>query len=85
MAHHSHIEVPIILRRPFLATGRALIDVQEGELTIRVNDQQVKFNVFNALKYPNKLELCQFVEDINCDSCISTEAESNGLVAFVDK
>ena len=43
-------EVPIILGRPFLATGRALIDVQEGELTIRVDDQQVKFNVFNAVE-----------------------------------
>ena len=26
-------EVPLILGRPFLATGRALIDVQKGELT----------------------------------------------------
>ncbi|XP_062088966.1 uncharacterized protein LOC133795533 [Humulus lupulus] len=32
-------EVPIILGRPFLATGRTLIDVQKGELTMRVNDQ----------------------------------------------
>ncbi|KAL5555212.1 hypothetical protein UlMin_037448 [Ulmus minor] len=31
-------EVPIILGRPFLATGRTLIDVQKGELTMRVND-----------------------------------------------
>ncbi|XP_038876710.1 uncharacterized protein LOC120069100 [Benincasa hispida] len=38
-------EIPIILGRPFLATGRALIDVQKGELTIRVDDQEVKFNV----------------------------------------
>ena len=29
-------EVPIILGRPFLATGRTLIDVQKGELTMRV-------------------------------------------------
>ena len=38
-------EVPIILGRPFLATGKTLIDVQKGELTMRVNDQQVTFNV----------------------------------------
>ena len=31
-------EVPIILGRPFLATGKTLIDVQKGELTMRVND-----------------------------------------------
>ena len=29
-------EVPIILGRPFLAIGRALIDVQKGELRLRV-------------------------------------------------
>lgn len=53
-------KVPIILGRPFLATERALIDVQEGELNICVDDQQVKLNVFNALKYLDKLELCQW-------------------------
>ncbi|KAH9658917.1 hypothetical protein KPL70_023668 [Citrus sinensis] len=43
-------EVPIILGRPFLATGKTLIDVQKGELTMRVNDQQVTFNVLDAMK-----------------------------------
>ncbi|XP_038874883.1 uncharacterized protein LOC120067386 [Benincasa hispida] len=57
-------EVPIILGRPFLATGRALIDVQKGELTIRVDDQEVKFNVFNALKYPSDMESCQYIEEL---------------------
>ncbi|XP_038885856.1 uncharacterized protein LOC120076157 [Benincasa hispida] len=57
-------EVPIILGRPFLVTGRALIDVQKGELTIRVDDQQVKFNVLNALKYPSDMENCQYVEEL---------------------
>ena len=38
-------EVPIILGRHFLATRKTLIDVQKGELTMRVNDQQVTFNV----------------------------------------
>ena len=29
-------EIPIILGRPFLATGRAMIDVQEGDLKLKV-------------------------------------------------
>ena len=33
-------ELPIILGRPFLATGRALIDVQKGELRLRVQDKR---------------------------------------------
>ncbi|KAL0455801.1 UNVERIFIED_CONTAM: hypothetical protein Slati_0919300, partial [Sesamum latifolium] len=31
--------MPLILGRPFLATSRALIDVQQGQLTLRVNDE----------------------------------------------
>ncbi|XP_073061739.1 uncharacterized protein [Primulina eburnea] len=45
-------EIPLILGRPFLATGRALIDVQIGELVLRLNDEKVTFNVFRNMKYP---------------------------------
>ncbi|XP_038896647.1 uncharacterized protein LOC120084908 [Benincasa hispida] len=62
--YEADIEIPIILGRPFLSIGRALIDMQKGELTIRVDDQQVKFNVFNALKFINELETCQHIEDL---------------------
>ena len=41
-------EIPIILGRPFLATGRAMIDVQRGELKLRVQDDEIKFNVLHA-------------------------------------
>ncbi|KAL5572381.1 hypothetical protein UlMin_021978 [Ulmus minor] len=36
-------EVPLILGRPFLATGRTLIDVHQGKLILRVQDEQVTF------------------------------------------
>ena len=49
-------DVPKIRRRPFLATRRTLIDVQKGELTMRVQDKQVTFNVFKAMKLPNEPE-----------------------------
>ncbi|PIN21873.1 DNA-directed DNA polymerase [Handroanthus impetiginosus] len=52
------IEVPIILGRPFLATGRTLIDVQKGELTMKVQDQQITFNVFKAMKFSNESDEC---------------------------
>nr|GEV40294.1 hypothetical protein [Tanacetum cinerariifolium] len=35
--------VPLILRRSFLKTGRALIDVFEGELTLRVGKEAITF------------------------------------------
>ncbi|XP_062114164.1 uncharacterized protein LOC133825202 [Humulus lupulus] len=50
-------DVSIILGRPFLATGRTLIDVEKGEITIRAQDEQVTFKVFNPIRSPNEVEL----------------------------
>ena len=38
-------QVPPLLGRPFLATGVALIDVKKGEITLRVGDEAVHFNL----------------------------------------
>ncbi|KAL5573789.1 hypothetical protein UlMin_023386 [Ulmus minor] len=51
-------EVPLILGRPFLATGRTLIDVHQGKLILRVQDEQVTFNVFEAMKFPSDVDAC---------------------------
>nr|GFB18257.1 reverse transcriptase domain-containing protein [Tanacetum cinerariifolium] len=42
--------VPLILRRPFLRTERALIDVYGKELTLRVDDKVITFKVGQTLK-----------------------------------
>nr|GEU32184.1 reverse transcriptase domain-containing protein [Tanacetum cinerariifolium] len=43
--------VPLILERSFLKTGRALIDVYEGELTLRVEKEAVTFNLDQTSRY----------------------------------
>nr|GEY58390.1 DNA-directed DNA polymerase [Tanacetum cinerariifolium] len=43
--------VPLILGRPFLRTGRALIDVYGEELTLCVDDETITFKVGQTLKY----------------------------------
>ncbi|XP_070022211.1 uncharacterized protein [Nicotiana sylvestris] len=55
-------EVPIILGRPFLATGKALVDVEVGELTFRGGDEKVIFHVGKSMKQPNSTEVCSFVD-----------------------
>nr|XP_016464339.1 PREDICTED: uncharacterized protein LOC107787306 [Nicotiana tabacum] len=62
-------EVPIILGRPFLATGGAIIDVRAGKLKMRVDDVEVTFNVYKALKIPKHYE----------DLCMITVVESKGI------
>ncbi|GJX46123.1 hypothetical protein Tco_0271313 [Tanacetum coccineum] len=43
--------VPFILGRSFLRTGRALIDVYGEEITLRVNDEAVTFNLNQTTRY----------------------------------
>ncbi|GJR49493.1 reverse transcriptase domain-containing protein [Tanacetum coccineum] len=46
--------VPLILKRPFLRTDHALVDVHREELTLRVGDEKYVFNVDSTSKYPRK-------------------------------
>nr|GEX77166.1 reverse transcriptase domain-containing protein [Tanacetum cinerariifolium] len=43
--------VPLILGRSFLRTGRALTDVYRDEITLRVNDEAVTFNLNQTTRY----------------------------------
>nr|GFB21200.1 reverse transcriptase domain-containing protein [Tanacetum cinerariifolium] len=43
--------VPLILGRSFLRTGRALIDVYGEEITLRVNDESITFNLNQTMRY----------------------------------
>ena len=43
-------QVPLLLGRPFLETRATLIDVKKGELTLRVGDEAVHFNLNESLK-----------------------------------
>ncbi|XP_061372625.1 uncharacterized protein LOC133315085 [Gastrolobium bilobum] len=44
-------DMPLLLGRPFLATTRAMIDVEKGKLELRMDDEKVTINVFNAVKH----------------------------------
>ena len=56
-------QVSLLLGRPFLATGAALIDVKKGELTLKVGDEAVHFNLNHSLKQPEFINAdCESVE-----------------------
>ncbi|XP_070007587.1 uncharacterized protein [Nicotiana sylvestris] len=55
-------EVSIILGRPFLATRKALVNVEAGELTFRVGDEKVVFHICKSMREPNSTEVCSFVD-----------------------
>ncbi|GJS37049.1 reverse transcriptase domain-containing protein [Tanacetum coccineum] len=48
--------VPLILGRSFLKTERALIDVYEGELTLRVEKEAITFNLDQTSRYSSNYD-----------------------------
>ena len=61
----ENCEIPLILGRPFLATGRTLSNVRSGNLTLRVNDEEVKFNIYHSMKFQDEAHSYNCVEVIS--------------------
>ncbi|XP_070031352.1 uncharacterized protein [Nicotiana tomentosiformis] len=51
-----------VILGPFLATGKALVDVEAGELIFRVGDEKVVLHVCKSMMQPNSNEVCSFVD-----------------------
>nr|GFA07624.1 reverse transcriptase domain-containing protein [Tanacetum cinerariifolium] len=65
--------VPLIHGRPFLRTGRALIDVYGKELTLSIDDEAITFKVGQTLKYSyNDAESINQVDvnDVACEEYV---------------
>jgi len=58
-------EIPIILGKPFLATGRALIDCETGELKMRLNDEEIMFNVQKSMRRPCEFANYSLIEAVD--------------------
>ena len=63
MKMEEDTQVPLLLGRPFLATGAALIDVKKGELTLRVGNEAVHFNLNKSLTQ----------SDVDEENCMAVE------------
>nr|GEZ02583.1 reverse transcriptase domain-containing protein [Tanacetum cinerariifolium] len=63
--------VPLILGRSFLKTSRALIDVYGEEITLRVNDKSITYNLNQTMRYSSTYDDTSVnqvdVIDIACD------------------
>nr|GEV41038.1 hypothetical protein [Tanacetum cinerariifolium] len=66
--------VPLILGRPLLRTGRALIDVYGEELTLRVDDEAITFKVGQTSKF-----------SYNDVESINKSMSSTGAILYLEK
>ncbi|GJZ28915.1 reverse transcriptase domain-containing protein [Tanacetum coccineum] len=66
--------VPIILGRPFFAIARAMIDVFNEKITLRVGEDEVIFNIDHSIKRPlTEDDECYGIDDL--DNTINAEAQ----------
>ncbi|XP_052728499.1 uncharacterized protein LOC128195297 [Vigna angularis] len=59
------VNVSFILGRPFMKTARVLIDVENGKLKVRVQDEEVNFDVFEAMSYPKDDKECFHLDTLD--------------------
>ena len=45
----------IILGMPFLAIGRALVDIKKGQMIFRLNNEEATFNICRTMKQSGEL------------------------------
>ncbi|KAK4407771.1 Retrovirus-related Pol polyprotein from transposon opus [Sesamum angolense] len=55
----------ILLGRPFMKTAKTKIDVDEGTLSVEFGGEIVKFNISEAMKYPNELQALYQIDVID--------------------
>ncbi|GAU46855.1 hypothetical protein TSUD_385320 [Trifolium subterraneum] len=90
MAEDREVE-SLLLGRPFLATGRALIYVEMGELMLRTDEEKIMFNVFEAMKRHDDDSDCfrvdvieEVVEDVHVEEQTSPPLE-RVIVNYIEK
>ncbi|KAI3748436.1 hypothetical protein L6452_11499 [Arctium lappa] len=54
----------ILLGRPFLKTSKTKIDVHDGNLTMEFDGEIIKFNIYDAMRYPSDVSSLCFVDII---------------------
>ncbi|XP_049345416.1 uncharacterized protein LOC125809927 [Solanum verrucosum] len=57
--------IPVIFERPFLATGRALVNVESGDLKFRVKEDEVTFNVCKSMKQPSDIYMVSTIDVVD--------------------
>ncbi|XP_074287979.1 uncharacterized protein LOC141613142 [Silene latifolia] len=53
---------PILLGRPFMKTSNTKIDVSSGCLTMEFESEKIKYNIYEAMKYPTETSSLCFLE-----------------------
>lgn len=76
-------DVPIILERPFLFIGRALVDIKIGYIKFRINDEQFTFNTYRSIRKWKNIWVVSMIDTVDEDALIVPIEERLGIEALV--
>ncbi|CAL1407579.1 unnamed protein product [Linum trigynum] len=79
---NEDVDVPLILGRPFLATAKALINVNDGKLILRAGGEQITFSVSDNMKHPqihDDLDYCDVIADFETALAITSAGTDDFL------
>ncbi|XP_022004169.1 uncharacterized protein LOC110901668 [Helianthus annuus] len=73
--------VPLILGSPLLNIARTIVDVAAGQITLRVNDEHVTFDIKRSMQHPQSQDDALYYVDI-VDTYVSTHFK--GTIEEID-
>ena len=82
-------EVPIILGRPFLAIGRALVDMEKGKIKFRLNNEEATFNICRSMRQNGEIQSVYAISykvesssEVQIEMCLGVEALEAVIMNF---
>ena len=82
-------EVPIILGRKFLDTGRALVDMEKGKMKSWLNNKEVTFNICRSMRQSGEIQLASAISyrvekssKVQIEECLGVEALAAVIMYF---
>ncbi|CAH9105229.1 unnamed protein product [Cuscuta epithymum] len=75
--------IPLLLGRPFLRTARTQIDVFKGILTMEFDGNVVRFDIFEAMRYPNDVHAVFSIDALDVISEQVMEFEATDSLSLV--
>jgi hypothetical protein len=85
---HASTSIPVILRRPFLATSNALINCRSGVLKLSFGNMTVELNIFNTcnqLKDEEDMHDVDLIETLDLYDKNSERSCTNSLFEFAQE
>ena len=71
---------PVLLGRPFLKTAQTKIGVHEGTLTMKFDGKLIRFNIFEAMRYPSDVQSIYAIDVIDSFSQQILDFQSDDLL-----